>query len=186
MMERAIGLIETISIAAGIESADAMIKTAPVKLFLARPICPGKFLILVGGEVGAVKNSLKEGCRKAEEYLADSVLIPRVHDDIFPALEGAVSLDDLDSRNALGVIETFSVTACIFAADAAVKAAHVKLLEIRPAIGLGGKSYVTMLGNVSSIKTAVKAGCQTTENVGTLVKSTVIPNVAQDLLRTIL
>ncbi|HQA59683.1 MAG TPA: BMC domain-containing protein [Tepidanaerobacteraceae bacterium] len=185
-MVRAIGLVETISIAAGIETADAMIKIAPVKLFIARPICPGKFLILVGGEVGAVKNSLKEGCRKADEYLADSVLIPRVHEDVFPALEGGIVLDDLDSLNSLGVIETFSVTASILAADAAVKAGNIKLVEIRPAIGLGGKSYVTMLGNVSAVKTAVEAGCQKAEPEGTLVKSVVIPNASKDLLISLL
>ena len=54
-MERAIGLIETISIAGGIEAADAMVKKASVKLFLARPICPGKFIVLIGGDVEAVK-----------------------------------------------------------------------------------------------------------------------------------
>ena len=74
-MERAIGLIETISIAAGIQAADAMKKVAPVRLFLARPICPGKFIVLVGGDVEAVKNSLKEGRKQTEHYLADSVLI---------------------------------------------------------------------------------------------------------------
>ena len=45
-MERAIGLIETISIAGGIEAADAMVKKASVKLFLARPICR-KFIVLL-------------------------------------------------------------------------------------------------------------------------------------------
>ncbi|NLZ53676.1 MAG: BMC domain-containing protein [Thermoanaerobacteraceae bacterium] len=185
-MVRAIGLVETISIAAGIETADAMIKIAPVKLFIARPICPGKFLILVGGEVGAVKNSLKEGCRRAEDYLADSILIPRVHEDVFPALEGATELDDIASLNALGVIETFSVAASILAADAAVKAGGVKLIEIRAAVGLGGKSYVTMLGNVSAVLAAVDAGRQKAEPEGTLVKSIVIPSVAKDVLKSLL
>ncbi|MCG1013010.1 BMC domain-containing protein [Tepidanaerobacter sp. GT38] len=185
-MIRAIGIVETISIAAGIETADAMVKIAPVKLFLARPICPGKFLVLVGGEVGAVKNSINEGFRKAKDYLADSILIPRVHEDVFPALEGATVLDDLDSINALGVIETFSVGASILAADAAVKAANVKLMEIRAAVGLGGKSYVTMLGSVSAVISAVEAGRQKAEPEGTLVKSIVIPNVSRDVLNYLL
>jgi microcompartment protein CcmL/EutN len=144
-MERAIGLIETISIAAGIQAADAM-KKAPVRLFLARPICPGKFIVLVGGDVEAVKNSLKEGRKQTEHYLADSILISRVHRDIFSALEASVVIENIEELRALGVIETFSVASCIMAADAAVKTGGVKLVEIRPAIGLGGKSYATMLG----------------------------------------
>lgn len=185
-MERAIGLTETISIAAGIETADVMVKTAQVKLFLARPICPGKFIVLVGGDVGAVKSSLKAGRRKAEHYLADSILISRVHQDVFPALEAAVVIDDIGNSGALGVIETFSVASCILAADAAVKAGGVKLLEIRPAMGLGGKSYVTMLGNVSAVESAVTAGRQQAEPEGMLVKSVVIPSVAKDVLKALL
>lgn len=77
-MGKAIGLIETISIAVGIEVADAMVKKAPVGLFLAKPICPGKFIVLIGGDVEAVNSSLKVGQRLAEYFLADSILIPRV------------------------------------------------------------------------------------------------------------
>lgn len=185
-MERAIGLIETISIAAGIQAADAMKKVAPVRLFLARPICPGKFIVLVGGDVEAVKNSLKEGRKQTEHYLADSVLISRVHRDIFSALEASVVIENLEELRALGVIETFSVASCIMAADAAVKTGGVKLVEIRPAIGLGGKSYATMLGNVSAVESAIKAGRKKAEPEGMLVKSVVIPSINNDVLRALL
>jgi microcompartment protein CcmL/EutN len=185
-MERAIGLIETISIAAGIEITDVMVKKAPIRLFLARPICPGKFIVLVGGDVEAVKNSLQAGCKIAEHYLADSILISRVHGDVFSALEASVVIDDIGNLRALGVIETFSVASCILAADAAVKAGGVKLVEIRPAMGLGGKSYVTMLGDVSAVESAVDAGRQKAEPEGMLVKSVVIPSVANDVLKALL
>lgn len=185
-MEKAIGLVETISIAAGIEIADAMVKKAAVKLFLARPICPGKFIILVGGDVGAVKSSLNEGRQKARHYLADSILISRVHQDVFPALEASAVIENIETLRALGVIETFSVASCILAADVAAKAGGVKLLEIRPAIGLGGKSYVSMLGDVSAVESAVEAGRQQIQPEGMLVKSTVIPSVAKDVLKALI
>lgn len=185
-MEKAIGLVETISIAGGIEAADAMVKKAPVRLFLARPICPGKFIVLVGGDVEAVKSSLKVGRETAGHYLADSILISRVHGDVFSALEAAVVIDDIGALRALGVIETFSVASCILAADAAVKAGGVKLVEIRPAMGLGGKSYVTMLGDVSAVESAVDAGRQKTEPEGMLVKSVVIPSAANEVLKALL
>lgn len=185
-MERAIGLIETISIAGGIEAADAMVKKASVKLFLARPICPGKFIVLIGGDVEAVKSSLKVGREKAEHYLADSILISRVHEDVFLALEAAVVIENINGLRALGIIETFSVSSCILAADAAAKAGGVKLVEIRPAMGLGGKSYVTMLGDVSAVQSAIDAGRQKTEPEGMLVKSVVIPSVAKEVLKALL
>ncbi|WP_319001666.1 BMC domain-containing protein [Clostridium estertheticum] len=36
------------------------------------------------------------------------------------------------------------------AADAAAKAAQVKLIEIRLGMGIGGKSYITLTGDVFS------------------------------------
>lgn len=185
-MQKAIGTIETISIATGVEIADAMLKEAQVKLFLARPICPGKFIIIVGGEVGAVKNALNSGHKKAEHYLADSILIPRVHEDVFLALEATVDIDDREPHGALGVIETFSVASCVLAADAAAKAGNIKLIEIRPAIGLGGKSYVTMLGNVSAVESAVDTGCKKIEKEGMLVKKVVIPSIKKEVLKSLL
>ena len=53
-MERAIATIELISVARGILAADAMLKAADVRLYEAHPICPGKYLVVVGGQVGAV------------------------------------------------------------------------------------------------------------------------------------
>ena len=41
MVEKAIGFIETDSVAAGIEAADAAVKTASIELLEARSICPG-------------------------------------------------------------------------------------------------------------------------------------------------
>ncbi len=40
-MQNAIGMIESISIAKGIEITDAMLKAASVKLIIAKPICAG-------------------------------------------------------------------------------------------------------------------------------------------------
>lgn len=185
-MEKAIGLVETISIAGGIEAADAMVKVAQVKLFLARPICPGKFIVLVGGDVEATKRALQVGREVAAQHLADSVLISRIHGDVLLALEASVVIEDLETQRALGVIETFSVASCILAADAAVKAGGVKLVELRPAMGLGGKSFVTMLGDVSAVEAAVDAGRQKAEPEGMLVKSVIIPSIAKDVMRVLL
>lgn len=181
-MNRAIGLIETTSIACGIEAADSMVKIAPIKLYAARPICPGKYMVLVGGDVEAVNSSLRKGEEIAREYLADSILIPYIHADVFPAIEGITNIEDTEEIWSLGVIETFTVASSIMAADAAAKAGGVKLLEIRPAVGLGGKSFVTMLGDVSAVESAVRAGELKVKDVGLLVKSVVIPSIARDVL----
>ena len=58
-MLHAIGLIETNSIAKGIEASDVMAKTANVSILIAKAICPGKYIVMVGGDVAAVQQSVK-------------------------------------------------------------------------------------------------------------------------------
>ena len=50
----AIGIVETSSIAKGFEIADSVLKAANVSLVVNRTICPGKYMVLIGGDVDAV------------------------------------------------------------------------------------------------------------------------------------
>src|SRR5207244_7839300 len=83
---------------------------------------------------------------------------------------------------ALGIVESFSVASLIEAADAAVKAANVQLIEIRLAMALGGKAFVTLTGNVASVQSAVDAGAQVVGQKGMLVNKVVIPGPRPELL----
>ena len=49
----------------------------------------------------------------------------------------------MEPTGALGILESFNVATLLQAADAARKAANVTLLEIRLAMALGGKAFVT-------------------------------------------
>ena len=182
-MLNAIGGVELSSVAKGLEAADAMLKTADIKLILSRSICAGKYVALVAGDVGAVKAAVDAGTAKAAHALVDSFVIPNIHTDVFPAIEGTTVVEGLES---LGIIEAFSVAALIEAADAAVKSAPVKLLEIRLAMALGGKAFVTMTGSVAAVETAVNAGASVAGKKGLLVEKVVIPQPRQELLRELI
>ncbi len=183
MEYNAIGLIEYSSIARGIGSADAMVKAAEVELVLSRTICSGKYMNLVAGDVQAVKNSVATGEEFAAEAVIDSFIIPNVHPDVFPAMSGSTGVEALD---ALGIIESFSVASLIEGADAAAKAAEVKLIEIRLAMALGGKAFVTMTGAVGAVESAVAAGAEVVSRSGMLVNTVVVPSPRPELLRDIL
>jgi microcompartment protein CcmL/EutN len=86
---------------------------------------------------------------------------------------------------ALGIVESFSVASLIEAADAAVKTARVQLIEIRLAMALGGKAFVTMTGDVASVKSAVDAAATVCSERGLLVNKVVIPNPRKELLKEI-
>ena len=82
-------------------------------------------------------------------------------------------------------METYSLCAAIYAADAAVKAADIRLLEVRLGRGLGGKSFVLLTGEVAAVKAAVEAAEGLEETQGLMGQSVVIPSPHPDLLRTI-
>lgn len=177
-MHPALGLVEFNSIAAGIHACDEMVKIAPVELIDARPICPGKYVSVVGGEVAPVESSVEKGLEIGADAVVDSLIIPNIHEQVFPAILGTSAVGKLE---ALGVIETFSVASGIIAADAAVKAASITLIEVRLARGLGGKSFVTLTGEIADVQAAVGAGSGASRATGMLVRDVVIANPMRDL-----
>ena len=178
----ALGMIETNSIPAGIEAGDAMLKAADVALTTAQPVCAGKYIVIVSGSVAAVEASVAAGVVIAAEVLVDSIVIPNVHEQVIQAI-GACS--EAPANGALGLIETFSLASAILCADSAVKAADVSLIEIRLGRGLGGKSFITMIGQVSAVRFAVQAAENLEEVKGMVARTAVIPSPHPDILQAI-
>jgi len=181
-MPNAIGLIEITSIALGYQVEDEMLKAAEVELLLARTICSGKYIVVVGGGVGAVQASVDHGAQVAEEGIIQQIVIPNVHPQVFPALSGTTELST-EELGALGVIETFSAASAIEATDAAVKAANVTAYRIHLAMAIGGKGFVLLTGDVAGIRAAVAAGAQSAADQGLLVNRIVIPRPRRELFR---
>ena len=178
-----LGIIETNSVAAGIEAGDAMLKTAFVKLESAQPVCPGKYIVMVSGDTAGVTASVNAGKKIAGDSLVNSIIISSLHEQVIPALACATVIR---GKEAVGVIETFSVAAAVIAADAAVKAADVELMEIRLGRGLGGKSFVVLCGGTSEVKAAVSASKQVEEVKGMLLRTVVIPALHEDMLSALM
>ncbi len=174
-----LGLIELTSIAAGMQAADIMLKTSAVELIISRTICSGKYMVLIGGDVAEVQSAVENAANQIEFAVIDTFVIPNVHPDIFPALAGHSNVSELE---ALGIIESFSVSALIEGADAAVKAASVKLIEVRLAMALGGKAFCTMTGEVAAVTSAVESGARIIADKGLLVNKVVIPHPRKELL----
>ncbi len=179
----ALGMLEYTSIAKGIESADQMVKTAAITPLFFKTICPGKYLAAIHGNVAAVTASIEAGREIGGTAVVDGFILASVHSQILWALSGAAKQDDL---NALGVLETFSAASIVLAADAAAKAANVTILDIHLAMGLGGKGYAYMTGDVAAVQAAVKAGEAVIAESGLLVAATVIPRPAPNVWNHIL
>jgi microcompartment protein CcmL/EutN len=182
VIDPALALLEFSSIAAGIQSADAMVKRAPLDVIHAGTVQPGRFLVLVGGPVAEVEEALKAGRETAPDALLDHVFLPGVHPDVVRALAGGGKVQPKD--DALGIVETYNVPAAIHAADKGVKGAQVTLLEVRLADGLHGKGLVLFTGLVSD----VEAGLEIATGAllaGQLVRQVVISQLHEDVARLI-
>ncbi len=100
----------------------------------------------------------------AGEHAIDSVLIPRVHPQVIEAINMSTYPEE---TGAVGVMEFFSITAAVYAADAAAKAADVtSLIDVRLGTGIGGKSFVVLTGEVAAVNEAVRCGIATGEEKG--------------------
>ena len=182
-MKKAIGLLEFKSIAKGMEATDEMLTSADVELLLAAPICPGKYISIVTGNVGAVKNAVEVGKRVGDIFTVEEHFIPNVSEKVFPAITATTNLDKIGS---LGIIETISAVTSILVGDIAVKASNVELLEIRIARGLGGKGFTVFTGEVSAVKSAVKACENNLKETGGIVSAVVIASPTKDFIAKLL
>lgn len=185
MSHSSIGVLELSSIAAGYQAQDAMLKAADITILVARTICSGKFLIIAGGTVSAVNAALETGEATAGSYLIEKLTIANVDEQIFSAISGTVHVED-ESFRALGIVETFSATNIIEAADAAVKAADVTLIRVHVSMAIGGKGYFLATGDVSAVQASVDAACSAIELSGMLVNRVVIPAASKELLQELL
>jgi microcompartment protein CcmL/EutN len=137
----AIAVFEFDSIPVGVCAADAMVKKARIDVLRIGTVQPGKYIILIGGTVGDVGESRREGLRVGGERVTDEIFLPDVHTQVFAAVGG--HRQD-NAGDALGIIETSAIPINVAAADKAVKTAQVTIVEIRLGDGLGGKG-ITML-----------------------------------------
>ena len=172
----ALALLEFNSIALGIEAGDAMVKRAPVERIVTGTVQPGHFLVMVTGDVASVEEAVAAGKETGQAALADSVFLPHVHPDVVAALAGE---RQTAVQDALGVIETYTVAASILAADAGLKGADVKLVQLRLADGLGGKGLALFTGVVADVEAAVEIGSAVSTQH--LVRQVVIPQLHEEM-----
>ncbi len=182
-MSSAIGMTEYKTVATGVQAADLMIKTAEVDIIEAQTVCPGKYIILIKGDLSAVRASVDAAASRFGAELIDSFVLGNPDPSIFPAIYAS---NPVENPNALGILETYSAASIIVAADVAAKTAEVSLIELRIARGMCGKSYMFITGSVAAVSAAIERAEQKVGENGMFLDSSVIPNPDEKLWQTIL
>ena len=185
-MGDALGLIETKGLVACIEAADAMCKSANVELISYENIGSGLVTVMVKGDVGAVKAAVDSGVESAQRIgeVVTSLVIARPHNDINKlSLNTGLKARRTQMGDALGLIETKGLVACIEAADAMCKAANVELIGYENV----GSGLVTAMvkGDVGAVKAAVDSGVESAQRIGEVVTSLVIARPHNDISKII-
>ena len=176
-------MLEFNSIAKGIESADAMVKASDINLLEAKTICPGKYMVIISGDIGAVKASMEAGENIGRETIVNQLVLANIHPDL---IKGFLGTTDAPQNGALGVLEFYSVASAVTGADIALKAGMISLIEIRLGMGIGGKSFITITGDVGSIKEAVEAAANSAKKEGMLVAKVIIPSLSEEVFNKLL
>lgn len=175
-----VGWIETQSIARGLQVADAVLWQAEIEMLFCESVSPGKFILLFTGDVEAVSQSLTKGCATAGPDLLDECIIPNLDSQVFDALRGKFASAPLD---AIGIIETTTIPTAILAADAAIKTAMIHPVEFRMGNQLGGKAFITFVGEVGDLRTGIAAGADLAASRGHLFRDVVIAGPHPSIVR---
>ena len=182
-MSKAIGMVEYKTVSTGMTAADNMVKTSNVEILQASTVCPGKYIVLITGELSAVRSSVDSAKALYPEQLTDSFVLGNPHEDIFTAIYGGASIENV---KALGVLETYDAASMIVAADEAAKTAIVDLIELRLARGMCGKSYMFLTGEVAAVEAAIARAKQTVAKEGMYLDSSVIARPDKKIREAIL
>lgn len=181
-MKKALGMIEYKTVTQGIAATDIMIKTADIEVIQSNPVCPGKYLTTISGDISAVQAAIEAANRYNGYGMVDSFVLGNPHESVIPAISGA---NEVGNPRALGIVETFSAASAVVAADTAAKTALVDLIEIRLAKGMCGKSYVLLTGEIAAVSAAIEKSKSEVKD-GMLLDSTVIAGPDIKLWQSIL
>jgi len=176
----ALGLIETVGFTLMIEAADSAVKAANVQIAGHLWVGSGYPVVLVRGDVAAVRAAVDAGAQNAGRLgkVVSALVIPAPHPGLSKIMPigPAVKKDEgagAPEGQALGFIETKGFACLVEAADAAVKAANVAALGWQK-VG-SGLVTVVVRGDVAAVKASVDAGGESARRVGELIALHVIP-----------
>ena len=112
-MSRAIGMVEYRTVSSGVVAADSMVKSSDVEVLEAKTVCPGKYIVIITGDLSAVRAAVDTAKYSHERNLVNTFVLGNPHPSIIPAMHGAAKIEKVA---ALGVLETFDAISIIVAA----------------------------------------------------------------------
>ena len=79
-MSKAIGMVEYNTVSTGVAAADLLVKTSDVEIVEAQTVCPGKYIVIITGELSAVRASVDASKAQFGTKLIDSFVLGKMCD----------------------------------------------------------------------------------------------------------
>ncbi|MDP6942617.1 MAG: BMC domain-containing protein [Myxococcota bacterium] len=151
----ALAMLDVGDVPPALLALDALAKEAMVELIGRGTIQPGRFAILFAGEVEAVERSYRKALPLCHASVCDSVLLPHAEQRLVPAIRDGVMRWPAPG-DTLGVIQLGFPPTLLRAVDAALKGAHVDLVQLRLGDGLGGRGIALLWGETHDVEAALE------------------------------
>ena len=177
-------MLETRGMASLMASTDAMLKAAEVHLCGRHSIGSGWLTAVIAGQVADVEAAIRVGEVEANRTgeLIGAQVVPRPDARAVDAMPHAVGLgaEQVPAAEApIGLLETQGLTPLVAGADAMLKAAQV---ELGGWAFIGGAlCHAPVFGDVAAVQTALEAGRQAAERIGTVYATLVLPQPSEGL-----
>ena len=91
-MSKAIGMVEYRTVSTGVQAADIMLKTSSVDILESSVVCPGKYIVIITGDLSAVKAAVDASKTRFDAELIDSFVLGNPDEAIFSAIYGATEV----------------------------------------------------------------------------------------------
>ncbi|MCK5156182.1 MAG: BMC domain-containing protein [Spirochaetales bacterium] len=173
-----VGILELSSIADGFKTLDAVVKKSPITILKAELLNPGKYLIMISGDVASVEAAMDAGIIAGGKSIIDHILLSNLDKQVIPAIKSCIAPEEWD---ALGLLETNSVASAIEAADRSVKEADVHIVGIVTGNEAGGKAMLKLSGAIGDINTAMSSAAAMVKEKGQLCRDVIIPGPHSDI-----
>lgn len=182
----ALGILELEHIARGVLVADAICKRTEIQILASRPISGGKHLIYLRGDVAEMEEAMDVGRNVAGTSLLDSLFLPMADAQLWPAIP-----DSMDARGwtsdvivSAAIVETSTICALLAAMDAACKVTEITVRDVRLGVGIMGKAFFTMTGELEDVQAAADAARNVAEQ--RLLALEVIPAPANEIVGSLI
>lgn len=151
----AIATLEFRDIAVGIYTTDVMVKQAPISVLKCGTISRGRYLTLIGGSTASVQESYEEGLLAGAGSVIDHVFLPDIHEELHAAILGK---RNPSKGEAVGILETSTVSSNFLATEVALKNTSVTLVELRYGDSLlAGKAVSIVHGILHDVEASIRA-----------------------------